>query len=211
MYMGLNGGNNSMTQYSPESYWHKRGADYQASGEVLEAPEIENLEKIANKFIVINSMFLEVGSGYGRIYNALKRQLRLTRTEQGKHNISDKMPYTMCDFVESMRYNCLRNTGRLPDYWNGITLPYPDKQFDFVISFSVLLHVPPADIETVFAEHVRVCKKYFFIATYNGGLDKLAPHCFEHDYKSLFEKHDLKITDEEFFQNGLRVNWLLEI
>ena len=187
--------------YNPEDYWHKRGADYQASGEALEAVEVENLKKLIKPIYILNKRmeFLEVGSGYGRIYNELEDS-----------NIYFPLGnYSMCDFVESMRYNCLRNTDILPDYWNGKTLPYPDKQFDFVISFSVLLHVPPSDIEDVFAEHIRVCKKHFFIATYNSGLDHLAPHCFEHDYKKLFEKHDLKIIDEKFFQNGLRANWLL--
>ena len=189
--------------YNPENYWHKRGADYQASGEALEVPEVENLKKLMalsdSRNITINTA-LEVGSGYGRIF----KELIIAGIFQPQH-------YGMCDFVESMRYNCLRNTGKLPIYWDGKTLPYDDDQFDLVISFSVFLHVPPDMIEPVFAEHIRVCKKYFFIATYNGGLDRLAPHCFEHDYRKLFEKHDLKIIDEKFFQNGLRVNWLLEI
>lgn len=185
--------------YDPETYWHKRGADYQAPGEVLESPEVINLKKkicfLANE----KTKFLEVGSGYGRIYIELSTM----------HPTGD-IYYSMCDFVESMRYNCLRNTDILPDYWNGKTLPYSDNRFDFVISFSVLLHVPPDMIETVFAEHIRVCKKHLFVATYAGGLDRLASHCFEHDYKKLFKKHDIKIVDEKFFQNGLRVNWLLE-
>lgn len=185
--------------YNPENYWHKRGADYQASGEVLEAVEVENLKKLIVKHSSSAARFLEIGSGYGRIYNELK------------YLMFHLDSYTMCDFVESMRYNCLRNTDILPDYWNGITLPYSDNYFDFVISFSVFLHVPPDDIETVFAEHIRVCKKHFFIATYAGGLDNLAPHCFEHDYKKLFQKHGLKIIDEKSFQNGLRANWLLEV
>lgn len=197
--------------YNPEDYWNKRGANYRGSDDVL--PEIENLKKIVKHFTDYDSMFIEVGTGYGRIYNALEPHI---------HNIGigietkDILPivcsnYKMCDFVESMRYRCEQNTGRLPDYWDGKTLPYPDNYFDFVISFSVLLHAPPCEIERVFAEHVRVCRKHFFIATYAGGLERLAEHCFEHDYKKLFEKYDLKIIDEKFFQDGLRVNWLLEV
>jgi len=191
-----------MTQYNPEDYWHNRGVDYQAPGEVLELPEVENLKKIVYQESALdkNMFFLEVGAGYGRILTKLS-------------GIGAFQPnnYTMCDFVQSMRYNCLRNTKRLPDYWDGTTLPYPDKTFDFVISFSVLLHVPSDMIEHIFAEHIRVCKKSFFIATYNSGFEKLAQHCFEHDYKRLFEKHDLKIINERFFQDGLRANWLLEV
>ena len=156
--------------YNPEDYWHKRGTDYQASGETLESPEVENLKKLINKFAIINNTFLEVGSGYGRIYNVLKSQWYISGVDDswpkndshkneipipGKYDVREIIPhsfcnYHMCDFVESMRYNCLRNTDILPDYWNGITLPYPDKRFDFVISFSVFLHVPPADIRSRF-------------------------------------------------------------
>ena len=117
----------------------------------------------------------------------------------------------MCDFVESMRYKCLRNTNILPDYWDGNELPYNNNEFDLVISFSVLLHVEPDKIEHILKEHARVCNRYIFIATYLGGLNPnaLAPHCFEHDYRSIFEKLNLKIEDEKFYQAGMRVNWLL--
>ena len=186
--------------YNPEDYWSNRGKNYQAPGEILEQPEVENLKKIVEHLTDDDSKFLEVGSGYGRIYEALKSE-----------RLCSNYNYHMCDFVESMRYNCLRATNRMPDSWNGKTLPYMDKQFDLVISFSVFLHVPPCEIERVFAEHVRVCKKHLFIATYFGGLERLAEHCFEHDYYSLFDKYGLGVVEQKFFQKGLRVNWLLEI
>lgn len=178
--------------YNPEDYWNKRGADYKGSDHVL--VEIENLKKIVKHFTDDDTMLLEVGSGY-------------------KETVLSFCPERcwLCDFSESTRENCFQRTGIFPDYWDGKTLPYPDNYFDFVISFSVLLHAPPCEIERVFAEHVRVCRKHFFIATYAGGLERLAEHCFEHDYKKLFEKYDLKIIDEKFFQDGLRVNWLLEV
>ena len=184
--------------YDPEKYWHERGANYVAPGEEAEKPEVENLkELIADNLLYITNV-LEVGSGYGRIYNETHPPLSSKATE-----------YSMCDFVESMRYKCLRNTDILPDYWDGNELPYNDNEFDLVISFSVLLHVKPDKIEQVLREHARVSKAHIFIATYFGGLDRLAPHCFEHDYKHLFDKLNLKIEDEKFFQSGLRVNWLL--
>jgi len=189
--------------YDPEKYWHERGANYVAPGEDAEAPEVQNLQEIiADKLLYITNV-LEIGSGYGRIYNEVHPPLNSDII------ISKATKFTMCDFVESMRYKCLRNTNILPDYWDGNELPYNDNEFGFVISFSVLLHVLPDNIEQVLKEHVRVSNKHVFIATYAGGLDRLAPHCFEHDYKGLFEKLDLKIEDEKHFQAGLRVNWLL--
>jgi len=199
--------------YDPKDYWNKRGVKYEAPGE--KDDETDNLKKIVNQSAGFDTMFLEVGSGYGRICNELKTVGFVDIVEVDCECKKRGMPlvfsnYTMCDFVLSMREHCFLNTGILPDYWDGKTLPYHNNQFDFVISFSVLLHVPPCEIDRVFAEHVRVCKKHLFVATYAGGLERLAGHCFEHDYRKLFEKYDLKIVDEKFFQNGLRVNWLLE-
>ena len=188
--------------YNPEKYWHERGANYIAPGEESERPEVENLLNIIGPNMFTYPI-LEVGSGYGRIYKTL---VAVVSDYLEPKNLSF---FTMCDFVESMRYKCLRNTDVLPDYWDGNELPYNDNEFDLVISFSVLLHVPPENIEQILKEHARVCNKYLFIATYFGGLDRLAEHCFGHDYKSLFKKLNLKIEDEKFFQAGLRVNWLL--
>ncbi len=192
--------------YIPEKYWHERGANYVAPGEDAEKPEVENLIRIVRNYTEIPNM-LEVGSGYGRIYKDIRNELATCPIWAATFDLS----YTMCDFVDSMRYKCLRNTEILPDYWDGNELPYDDNEFDLVISFSVLLHVTPDKIEQALKEHVRVCKKHLFIATYFGGLDRLAEYCFEHDYKSLFEKVGLEITDEKFFQAGLRVNWLLGV
>lgn len=189
--------------YDPETYWHHRGVNYQ--GKKAVEVEIDNLRSIIKRWEMHAFKILEVGSGWGRIQMAIDPVLQKLYPERQSHGYD----YTMCDFVESMRYNCLRQTGKLPDYWDGNELPYNNSEFDLIISFSVLLHVKPGQIEQMLKEHARVCKKYIFIATYFGGLDRLAPHCFEHDYKSLFEKLDLKIEDEKFFQNGIRVNWLL--
>ena len=191
--------------YNPEKYWHERGANYIAPGEDAEKPEVENLIKNIRDLGDIPNT-LEVGSGYGRLYKMLHSEIAVCPISASTFDFS----YTMCDFVESMRYKCLRNTSFLPDYWDGNELPYNDNEFDLVISFSVLLHVTPDKIEQVLKEHVRVCNRHIFIATYFGGLDRLAPHCFEHDYKSMFEKMGLKIEDEKFYQGGLRANWLLE-
>ena len=185
-------------KYIPYQYWQQRGENYQAPGEILELPEVTNLKKIVCLFANDTISFLEVGSGYGRIYTEINTMAPIPTN------------YTMCDFVDSMRQKCLSKIGILPDKWDGRILPYSDNQFDFVISFSVLLHVPPSDIDKIIAEHARVCKKHFFIATHAGGLDRLAIHCFDHDYYELFKKHGLKIIDEKFFRNGLRANWLLK-
>lgn len=187
--------------YIPEEYWHARGMNYVAPGEIDESPEVDNLKDLFLEHNLLESKILEVGSGYGRILKELNKMLFITIP----------LDYSMCDFVESMRYKCLRETGKLPEKWDGKELPYNDGEFDLVVSFSVLLHVLPEDIEKVLAEHVRVTNHYIFIATYNGNLEKLAPHCFKHDYLFLFEKLKLEVVNYKTYQKGLRANWLLSI
>jgi len=187
--------------YIPEQYWHERGIDYVAPGEIDEAPEVDNLKGLLLEYNLLEVPILEVGSGYGRIMQELNKMLFMTKP----------LDYSMCDFVESMRYKCLRETGKLPELWNGRELPYDDGAFGLVISFSVLLHVLPEMIEQVMAEHARVTNHYIFIATYDGNLEKLAPHCFKHDYFGMFEKLGLKIVNYKTFQKSLRANWLLSV
>jgi len=188
--------------YIPEEYWHTRGGNYVAPGEIDEAPEVENLKTLLFEHNLLESKVLEVGAGYGRIYQELNKMLFITKP----------LEYSMCDFVESMRYNCLRRTGKLPELWDGKELPYNDGEFDLVISFSVLLHVTPDMIEQVLREHARVTRRFIFVATYAGGLDvPLAPHCFEHDYAMFFRLLNLDIVNFRVFQNGIRANWLLSV
>ena len=187
--------------YNPEQYWHERGMNYVAPGEMDEAPEVDNLKNLILEHNLLEVPILEVGSGYGRIYKEINKMLFITKP----------LNFNMCDFVQSMRYKCLREIDILPDKWDGKELPYDNSAFGLVISFSVLLHVPPDNIEQILKEHVRVTSKYIFIATYAGGLEKLAPHCFEHDYLGMFEKLGLKIVSYKTFQKGLRTNWLLEV
>jgi len=175
--------------YHPRSYWQWRGNDY----EEPECPEeLDSLDSWLQSLEPKN--ILEVGSGWGRLY--LRWQaLELRGT------------FTMCDFAKSMLDGCERETGVRPDVWDGGTLPYPDDSFDFVLSFSVMLHVPPEDIKTMLAEHVRVASRWLFVATLNSYDDQLSPHCFVHDYEPMFKEFGLAAVSKIEF--GDRAHWLL--
>ena len=122
--------------YRPQEYWEDRGANYEVNTKDYNSDtEIPILQSILEKHYLSDSAILEVGSGYGRIYQEVGRKCS---------------NYTMCDFSNSMRRECKMTTGILPDYWNGHKLPYPDNSFDLIILFSVLLHVPEKQIETFF-------------------------------------------------------------
>ncbi len=153
--------------YNPASYWGQSRKRNQTLVPIA-AAEVMTLARVLR--LLTPATVLEVGSGWGRVYLALKL-LGLAEN------------VTLCDFTEHQRQKCLEFTGVEPDTWDGVTLPYEDDSFDLVLSFDVMLHVPPSDLARFLAEHVRVTQRWLYVATlWQGDKDKLAPHCFIHDY-----------------------------
>ncbi len=189
-----------MTDYDPKTYWEERGKDYRVS--VDTSAELRNLARLRLLQGWYSDQILEVGSGYGRIYEYLK-----------SNGLFAKGSYSMCDISQSMVDECLKRTGIRPRLCTETTLPFDDESFDWIISFSVMLHVPMTEIIPTFREHLRVCKKYFYIATYLDAKNvdcRLAKHCFLHDYRYIIDFFKLEIVSEKLFMDGQRVNWLLK-
>lgn len=170
--------------YKPEIYWQERGKNYKAK-EV--DSELSLMLDRLMAHLPTNIKVVEVGSGYGRIYDFLK----------------DYYDITLYDFVKSMRLKCKANTGVLPRYWDGKKLPCSTNQFDLLILFDVLLHVPEKDIESFIKETTRAAK-YTYIATYFTGQPHSPPHVFEHDYYKLLNSY--KILSDDTIKRPGKVN-----
>jgi len=183
--------------YDPKIYWENRGKDYKVS--VDTTLELKNLSDLVKQYSKAGDFFLEIGSGYGRVFKFLVDDDALLNR-----------CYLMCDISETMIAECKKRTGIAPKLWDGENLTYKKDAIDFIISFSVLLHVPPDKIFDHMKEMVRVAQKYIYIATYVGSDEGLAEHCFSHDYFLYFHVFNLKIIDEQWFMDGKRINWLLE-
>jgi len=178
--------------YHPQQYWQRRGQSY------TQAPprcEIENLQQWM--WDIKPKSILEVGSGWGAIYQAL--------ASIGLGHVT-----TLCDISSEMAQNCASRTGVLPVLWDGVTLPFESDKFETVISFNVMLHVELDNIERFIADHIRVAQKYLFVATYAPAKkpDRLSAHCFTHDYDELFE--GLTVSKQYRF-NEDRKHWLLTL
>lgn len=185
--------------YNPKVYWSKVGKNYRVTTE--RDDELINLEKCIRTYTVSEERILEVGCGNGRVFHFLRCR-----------NADLEGRFEMCDFVYSFRKACKEKMGVLPARWDGKVLPYDDDEFNFVVSFSVLLHVPSSEIAKFFKEHVRVSNRYLFIATWFETGDEWASHnaYFRHAYYSLFAENGLRIVEMMNCSHPRRANWLLE-
>ena len=181
--------------YNPIQYWEERGTHY--SG--IDVPkELDLFYSTVKNVLKPGDKILEVGSGYGRIYSYLQ-QTDLCN-----------LKFTMCDFVDSFIVECKKRTGIKPDKWDGVTLPYSDSEFNLVISFAVLLHVPYDSILNTIKEHARVGKYLFIDVWYEEGFTgETTDHCFLHDYYNLFNTANLIILKEVMYSKTRR-HWLLQ-
>lgn len=168
-----------MNDYNPHKYWNigKKRV-------VLDLPEKEQEQLIAWLEQIKPRHTLEVGTGYGRIINVLKDRTELL---------------SACDIAPYQRMQCYARTGVYANDWDGKHLPYEDDTFDLVVSFDVLLHVPPDDARLFTMEHVRVSNEYLIFATLMKYTGELAPHCFVHDTSDLFA--GLECVDRAGFGN----------
>jgi len=188
-------GTDKMT-YTPLDYWDARARTGIGMAECgsLHASMLGMMREYVGEF----DTFLEVGTGDGRIYEYIT-----DRIPEWSHR------YSGCDISAEYAALCEIRTGLLPKVWDGVTLPYDDGSFDWVISFSVLLHVPPADIERHVSELLRVSRQVVFVSTYTGPGDGLAAHCFKHDYDALFA--GAQVLEYRDFPDERNSQWLLMV
>lgn len=187
-----------LKDFDAESFWRIWGGRSTPETDIVKAEAAVIAEWLKANQLTDKSI-LEVGSGDGLTYQLLTKQLGASAFPN----------YKMVDFVDSARNRCKKLTGILPDYWDGIRLPYENKTFDTLISTDVLLHVPPAKVEAFIREHVRVMKSFLIVSTYIGPGKGLATHCFKHDYEALFKAAGINIVDSRLSANGQRCVYLL--
>lgn len=158
------------------------------------------LEDIASALRYLEpARVLDIGTGYG--------MMALWLTQCG---LLFDLDYTACDWLDEYLDFHEETTGIRPVKWDGITLPFDDDAFDFIICYSVLLHVPPRDLTRFFKEMVRVSSRWIYVHTarpmkQSGLMD------FDHDYYRLYKAFGVNIVNEVESLDGKRVNWLLQV
>jgi len=141
---------------------------------------------------------LDIGTGYG--------MMALWLAQCG---ILPDLDYTACDWIDEYLDFHEETTGIRPVKWDGITLPFDDGAFDFVICYSVLLHVPPENLVGFFREMTRVSSRWIYVHTARP-MKKSGVVDFNHDYYKLYDAFGVNIVNEIESLDGRRVSWLLQ-
>lgn len=131
---------------------------------------------------------LEVGCGFGRnikylIDNGIDPQI-ITGVDISKGMIKKAKDFINNDKVVLKTANCL-------------DLPFTNKSFDLVLVYTVLMHIPPNEINDAISEIKRVSNRTIIVIEQNyepiGNAVNAKKYTFIHDYKKLFNEHSLKI------------------
>lgn len=169
--------------YDPRTYWDARAKDY-----ALEQKSIYDQLAYLINMIRKGDSILDVGSGNGRVYKFFE-------------NCMVECEYTMCDISPMMIDACESHTGKRPDLWNGMQLPYDCKEFDYSFLFYVLQHSQAPN--TILREVNRVTKKNVIVLDSAVVKPNHSKHCFHHDWLLSFYQSNLIVEDCKVFGNSI--------
>ncbi len=183
--------------YEPDQYWEDRGgASYRV---YTESPGYRHYREAQFDFfqkLIEESKparLLDFGCGSGKLfplwtavpevhaYDRARSQIEIARAESTR--LRPDNPYRIM--------HCLTE-GRAET-------PYDDDYFDLIVVAEVLLHVVPDDIGLLVNELHRICRGHLAIVV-PAPFKNPAPHCFDHDYASLYQDR-FSITDDHCLHN----------
>ena len=167
----LKGKSHVYSEADQKRLWHIRGGEnYSFESEAEESREFAR-KFFTELFELIpvekDAPVIELGCGSGRNLNILR--------EMGFTNLKG------VDFSESQVEFCRKNgfDVQLMDISN---LEFPESSFDLVFTNSVLLHVPPDNIEKVMREAVRVSKSVVAFREHSYEEEVFKGHVYKYSY-----------------------------
>ena len=178
--------------YDPDQYWEARGGESYRI--YTDSPGYRHYREAQFGFYrqlvaeLNPQRLLDFGCGSGKLfplwasvpevhaYDRARSQIDAARAEAVRVRPGD--PYRLMHCLTGERY----------------ATPYDDDYFDLVVVAEVLLHVLPEDISALVGELHRICCGHLAIVV-PAPFDNPAPHCFDHDYVSLYQGR-FTITDD---------------
>lgn len=196
---------NILGGYNPRIFWNKWGETFINESwqhkifpqhkSILNFVKNENPENI-----------LEIGCGFGRNINYLI------------NNGINPGSITGIDISESMidsARSFLKNNKIKLKVADVILLPFKENSFDFVLSYSVLMHISKEKLDKALSEIIRVAKKNIIIVEQNykpKKTEEASWYTFIHDYKKNLKNKKARIVKYKKDKiNGYDIIYLLKI
>ena len=166
--------------YRPAAYWHNIGPEELT--ERLSTNRDLTIQQL--KKLQFHTVF-EIGIGEGHVTEAVLNECKISK-------------YDACDMSPVRQHEA---AGRLAQYpqFTSVLEPFQtirlNHQYDMILALQCLMHIPPRDMKSIIAKMIRHAKKYVVnVDYYNETKERLAPHCFGHDYGELYGRHGWQTT-----------------
>jgi ubiquinone/menaquinone biosynthesis C-methylase UbiE len=172
--------------YDPRRYWTARGKTYMDEFPPCRGRSEDLIVRVLSELEV--DSLLDVGCGYGRYLKAARTRLALCR---------------LCgaDISPTQIEHAREYLAGFPDVElvtaPATQLPFPDRSFDAVLTYGLMIHLRPAEAALFLEEAKRVGRRWglFLEASTNLERPYLNPYYFfAHDYGKLFAKHRLPVS-----------------
>jgi 2-polyprenyl-3-methyl-5-hydroxy-6-metoxy-1,4-benzoquinol methylase len=127
---------------------------------------------------------IEIGCGHGELFSLYK----------------DIPTVTAIDWSDAMlqRANLRKARHYLPNLHiqkHDICQCSPRGHYDVAVTRTVLMHIPPGEIEKAVRHIVKIADVFLHLEYWEAVvLNPLAAHCFLHDYVDLFEKQECELV-----------------
>ncbi|MCG3205093.1 MAG: hypothetical protein KCHDKBKB_01810 [Elusimicrobia bacterium] len=178
--------------YDPKKYWNARGKFFRLEKHQTEIGwQHQWLEKKLKE--TTWTSLLEVGCGFGRNLKYLD-----TLFAENEKKLSGM------DISAPLLRQCRTSLpSPLIQLHEGTLLSPPDiEKVDVVLTFGLLMHVPPSDINKAFENIARLSQKAAILIeeTVPGSENapesvKINPFTYQHPYKALIAKHGFALAD----------------
>jgi ubiquinone/menaquinone biosynthesis C-methylase UbiE len=169
--------------YNPKKYWTVQGVKYKNEFHNRFLRRLKESGHDRNISLIIDTLkkykfdsFLDVGCGYGLYLKHIEKAFPFVSRIDGC-DISPTMLAEAKIFLGADSRAMLNET-------NGRHLPYKDKSFDVVFTYSVCIHVPHKQIAEFVGEILRVAKSRYIFMESSVGKDSF--YYFSHDYPKIF-------------------------
>ena len=179
--------------YNPSEYWHERGKVYQKNfvyDKYMRLQEKLLIKHLTNYVFTSDESIksvLELGCGFGRITKLLLTEFPVIK----EYLAVDLSPHQL----ENAKKYVDSNKDKITFFRSDIqTLDTNNKKYDLVIISEVLLHIIPAEIDSIIKKIISLSNKHIVnIDWYEDNLPldykKKATYNFIHQYEALYKKY----------------------